>query len=159
MAEIQKYAGKLGQEIRDQVEKMESDDIKYVLNMVISAVDLDKLDLEDLEEIGKKFEREDEEGNMGGDEDMPEEPEVPEETPEEAPEDDLEEIDDPMMKLEKFISNNSYEMSEEDDLAKYAISETEDMGEEADEVVEIDMEEIKLQIAKSVNETLGKYFK
>ena len=57
MAEVQKFAGKLGQELRDQQDKMESDDIKYVLNMIISAVDLDKLDDEDIEEIGKKFER------------------------------------------------------------------------------------------------------
>ena len=33
MAEVQKYAGKLGQELRDQGERLESDDIKYVLNM------------------------------------------------------------------------------------------------------------------------------
>jgi hypothetical protein len=60
MAEVQKFAGKLGQELRDQKDRMESDDIKYVLNMIISAVDLDKLEEEDIEEIGKKFEREEE---------------------------------------------------------------------------------------------------
>jgi hypothetical protein len=60
MAELQKFAGKLGQELRDQKERLESDDIKYVLNMVISAVDLNKLDDEDIEEIGDKFDREDE---------------------------------------------------------------------------------------------------
>ena len=58
MAEIQKFAGKLGQELRDQHEKLESDDIKYVLNMIISAVDLDKLSDDDLGDIAKKFERE-----------------------------------------------------------------------------------------------------
>jgi hypothetical protein len=159
MAEIQKYAGKLGQEIRDQVEKMESDDIKYVLNMVISAVDLDKLDLEDLEEIGKKFERDEDMDT----ENMPEEPEseeVPEpetaepeaETP--APESDLGEYEDPMMKLERFVDEDIYEY---EDFEKFAIQETEDV--EEDDVVELDMEEIKLQVAKSVNETLSKYFK
>jgi len=160
MAEIQKYAGKLGQEIRDQGEKMESDDIKYVLNMVISAVDLDKLDLEDLEEIGKKFERDEEDG-LGGDEEMPQEPEAEPEASEEAPEDDIDEITDPMEKLERFVKDNSYDMSEEfdDEIAKYAISETEDMDVQEDDVVELDMDEIKMQIAKSVNETLGKYFK
>jgi hypothetical protein len=159
MAEIQKYAGKLGQEIRDQVEKMESDDIKYVLNMVISAVDLDKLDLEDLEEIGKKFERDEDMDT----ENMPEEPEseeVPEpetaepeaETP--TPESDLGEYEDPMMKLERFVDEDIYEY---EDFEKFAIQETEDV--EEDDVVELDMEEIKLQVAKSVNETLSKYFK
>jgi hypothetical protein len=43
---------------------------------------------------------------------MPAEPEVPEEEPEE-PEEDLGEIDDPMMKLERFISDNSYDMNED----------------------------------------------
>ena len=79
MTEVQKYAGKLGQELRDQKEKMESDDIKYVLNMIISAVDLDKLDIEDLEEIGKKFERDEEE--MDTDEVPTEEPSSDEEIP------------------------------------------------------------------------------
>jgi hypothetical protein len=56
MAEIQKFSGKLGQELRDQHQKMESDDIKYVLNMIISAVDLDKLHDKDREKIAKEFE-------------------------------------------------------------------------------------------------------
>lgn len=56
MSEIQKFSGKLGQELRDQHQKMESDDIKYVLNMVISAVDLDKLHDKDREKIAKEFE-------------------------------------------------------------------------------------------------------
>ena len=63
MAEVQKFAGKLGQELRDQKEKMESDDIKYVLNMIISAVDLDKLEEEDIEDIAKKFERDEDFGD------------------------------------------------------------------------------------------------
>ena len=61
MAEAQKYAGKLGQELRDLHDRMESDDIKYILNMIISAVDLDKLSDEDIEDVAKKFEREEEE--------------------------------------------------------------------------------------------------
>ena len=43
MAEIQKFSGKLGQELRDQHDRLESDDIKYVLNMILSAINLDKL--------------------------------------------------------------------------------------------------------------------
>lgn len=103
MAEIQKFSGKLGQELRDQQPKMESDDIKYVLNMIISAVDLDKLDIDDLEEIGKKFERDEEE--MGS-ENMPapddEGPEVEPESDDVAPEDDLAER---MSKLEELINS------------------------------------------------------
>ena len=97
MAEVQKFAGKLGQELRDQQEKMESDDIKYVLNMIISAVDLEKLDLEDLEEIGKKFERDEEEGSeelpdeTSSEEPSPEEEPIPAEEP--APDSELGEVD------------------------------------------------------------------
>jgi hypothetical protein len=45
---------------------MSSEDIKYVINMVLSSVDLDTLSFEDKDEILGKFES-DEEGDMGGD--------------------------------------------------------------------------------------------
>jgi len=149
MAEVQKFAGKLGQELRDQKEKMESDDIKYVLNMIISAVDLEKLDLEDLEEIGKKFERDEEE--MGGEEmptdEIPSDEEVPAEEP--SAEEEVSE-DDAMSALESFI-NTPIEAGEEIDLSKYA-----DLGE--DDTKEIDLDEIKNSINQAVGETLSKYF-
>jgi hypothetical protein len=162
MAEVQKFAGKLGQELRDQKAKMESDDIKYVLNMIISAVDLDKLEEEDIEEISKKFERDED----FGDEEVPaEEPEMgDEEVPAEEPEMDDEEIeeelsmaaltgeDSSMDALESFI--NTPIEAEEIDLSKYA-----DIDEESDDIQEIDMDEIKNEINKSVGETLSKYFK
>ena len=116
MTEIQKYAGKLGQQLRDEHERMESDDIKYVLNMIISAVDLDKLDDEDIEEIGKKFEREDEEGG----EEVPAEAPADggEEVPAEAPADS--ELGENMDKLEEFINSNTPSEQDEIDLSKYA---------------------------------------
>jgi hypothetical protein len=143
MAEIQKYAGKIGQELRDQQEKMQSDDIKYVLNMIISAVDLDKLDLEDLEDIGKKFDRDEEDVN-----DLSSDEEIPAEEP--SGEEEMSE-DDAMSALESFI-NTPIETGEEIDLSKYA-----DLGE--DDTTEIDLEEIKHNISKAVGETLSKYFK
>ena len=73
MAEIQKFSGKLGQELRDQHQKLESDDIKYVLNMIISAVDLDKLDEKDREKIAKEFEPEEDDERMN-DTTTPDEP-------------------------------------------------------------------------------------
>jgi hypothetical protein len=150
MAEIQKFAGKLGQELRDQKEKMESDDIKYVLNMVISAVNLDKLEDEDIEEIAKKFERDEDE--MGGEEIPSEEPEVPAEEPETGDE-ELGEMS-MMDKLESFVNMPAVQ-DEEIDLSKYA-----DLGSmQEDEVKEVDLEEIKKEINKSIEETLGKYFK
>jgi len=54
---VQKLTGKLGQKLRDLPEvEMDADLIKYVLNSVISAVDLEKLSPDDVEEITEKFE-------------------------------------------------------------------------------------------------------
>jgi len=113
MAEVQKYAGKLGQELRDQHQKMESDDIKYVLNMVISACDLDKLEDDDIEDIGKKFDRDEEEG--GSEEEVPDE--EPTAEPESEPSSD-EELGETMNKLNDFI--NTPMDTSETNLADYA---------------------------------------
>lgn len=167
MAEVQKFAGKLGQELRDQKERMEGDDIKYVLNMIISAVDLDKLDLEDLEEIGDKFKR-DEDEDLG--DDLPE-PDF-EETP--PSEEDINEMGG-IENLESFInqpiSANEIDLSDYADLGEGGttydfdddlIDEGDDMydfdDESMDEEKEIDLDEIKSAINKSVSETLSKYF-
>ena len=53
---IQKLTGKLGQKLRDLKDEMEGDDIKYVINSIISAVDLEKLSEDDVEDILSKFE-------------------------------------------------------------------------------------------------------
>ena len=55
---IQKLTGKLGQKLRDLKDEMEGDDIKYVINSIISAVNLEKLSEEDVEDILGKFEDE-----------------------------------------------------------------------------------------------------
>jgi hypothetical protein len=156
MAEVQKYAGKLGQELRDQQDRMESDDIKYVLNMIISAVDLDKLDLEDLEEIGEKFERDEENMDSMGEEPPMEDEPLPEPEGEEPPaEEDLSEIGG-MDALESFINSDAPMDADEIDLSKYAID-LDEMG-DIDEEKEIDLEEIKADINRSIGETLKKYF-
>jgi len=75
---IQKLTGKLGQKLRtlDSNEGLNSEDIKYVLNSVISAVNLENLSEEDKEDILSNFEEEidydDMEGDMdlGGEDDM-----------------------------------------------------------------------------------------
>jgi hypothetical protein len=153
MSEVQKYAGKLGQELRDQKEKMEGDDIKYVLNMIISAVDLDKLDLEDLEEIGKNFER-DEDEESGEESPESEEPSTePEPESSEVPapvaETDLNE-EDPMAALDEFI-NTKIETKE-----SVPLKDMSDLG-ETDDVVELDLDEIQSQINQSVSEILRKH--
>jgi hypothetical protein len=147
MAEAQKYAGKLGQELRDLHDRMESDDIKYILNMIISAVDLDKLSDEDIEDIAKKFEREEEEGGVGMEEPTGEEP-AP--SPEEAPS-DMNEYDS-MAALDEFV--NTPMDTDEVNLSKYSIKEEGEMGEE-DEIQELDLDEIKA----AIGDTLSKYFK
>ena len=64
---IQKLTGKLTQKIRtlDGQEPMTSEDIKYVINMVLSSVDLKSLTEEDREDILSKFD--DELEDLGGD--------------------------------------------------------------------------------------------
>lgn len=55
---IQKLTGKLTQKMRalEDQEGMTSENIKYVINMVLSALDLTKLEPEDMEDIMSKFE-------------------------------------------------------------------------------------------------------
>lgn len=55
---IQKLTGKLGQKMREYEDDMDSDMIKYVLNSVIAAVDLDELDDEDRDDIVSRLEPE-----------------------------------------------------------------------------------------------------
>jgi hypothetical protein len=64
---IQKLTGKLTQKIRtlDNEEGMTSEDIKYVINMVISSLDLNSLSEEDREDIMDKLEGQEE--DLGGD--------------------------------------------------------------------------------------------
>jgi hypothetical protein len=77
---IQKLTGKLTQKIRtlESQEGMTSEDIKYVINMVLSSFDLNSLSEEDTEDILSKFEEDSE--DLGGDdmdgEDMTDDSEV-----------------------------------------------------------------------------------
>jgi hypothetical protein len=77
---IQKLTGKLTQKIRtlESQEGMTSEDIKYVINMVLSSFDLNSLSEEDREDILDKFEEDTE--DLGGDdmdgEDMTDDTEV-----------------------------------------------------------------------------------
>lgn len=64
---IQKLTGKLSQRLRmfDKDKGMDSQDIKYVLNSIISAINLQKLDDDDREDIVDKLEGFDEYGKEG----------------------------------------------------------------------------------------------
>jgi hypothetical protein len=76
---IQKLTGRLSQKIRsfDKDKGLDSQDIKYVLNSIISAIDVAKLDEDDKEDILDKFDQMDEYGaeeggemDLSGEEDM-----------------------------------------------------------------------------------------
>jgi hypothetical protein len=96
---IQKLTGKLGQKLRtlnaDEENKMTSDDVKYVINSVLSALDLNTLQPEDKEEIMSKFEGGEDMGMEPdmGDEEMGMGPEGEEEEMPVAPEGEMAEGD------------------------------------------------------------------
>ena len=101
---IQKLTGKLGQKIRMMNDSvgMTSEDVKYVINSLLSALDLSKLDEEDQEDIMAKFE-EDEESSYDSDMDMGS-----------MGDEDEEDVDmDVDMDIEEPVGS---EMSEEDDM-------------------------------------------
>jgi hypothetical protein len=153
MDEVQKFSGKLGQALRDVKERMKSDDIKYVINMILSAVDLDSLDDEDKEEIAKRFEPEEDDFVE------PSYDDVPAEEPESS-----EEIDEIMAKLESFVDTPVEEegpVEENIDLDQFNdLGIEEEISEESDdEDVVLDLEELKSEINKHVESTLSKYFK
>jgi len=74
---IQKITGKLSQKLRsfDKNQGLDSQDIKYVLNSIISAIDLDNLDEDDKEDILDKLDSFDEDSYDMGDEDLDVDPE------------------------------------------------------------------------------------
>jgi hypothetical protein len=65
LKQVQKLTGKLGQKLRAYAseQEMTSEDVKYVLNSILSAVDLNLLDDTDKEDILSRFE-----GDEGGEE-------------------------------------------------------------------------------------------
>jgi cell division protein ZapA (FtsZ GTPase activity inhibitor) len=118
---IQKLTGKLGQKIRMMNDSvgMTSEDVKYVINSLLSALDLSKLDEEDQEDIMSKFEEDQESdydsdmdmGSMGDDEDMDVDMDVDMDM-EEPIEGEMEEGD--VIGVYSNINKQRDEMSEED---------------------------------------------
>lgn len=62
--DIQKLTGKLSQKIREieDEQPLTGKDVKYVINSILSALNLDELSTDDKDEIVSRFEEEDEEG-------------------------------------------------------------------------------------------------
>jgi len=172
MDEVQKFSGKLGQALRDVKERMESDDIKYVINMVLSAINLDALDEDDREDIAEKFEvKEDEFGSESGEESDNEDEFGSEEDfdDEGNPINVDSELDEIMAKLESFVDTDAIGVGEKDEIeieetADVDITQFNDLGmaetvSDVDEEVELDLDELKNTINRQVGETLSKYFK
>lgn len=102
---IQKITGKLGQKLRtyDKNQGLSSEDIKYVLNSIISAVELERLSEEDKEDILANFEEEETDYDMEGEVDI-----------------DVESGDDELdldMDLDSDESIEDEELSEEDGMS------------------------------------------
>ena len=116
---IQKLTGKLGQKIRMMNDSvgMTSEDVKYVINSLLSALDLSKLDEEDQEDIMAKFEEDQESGydsdmdmgSMGDDDELDMDMEMDVEEPMDG---EMEEGD--VIGVYSNIDKQRNEMSEED---------------------------------------------
>jgi len=85
---IQILVGKLSQKIRSYEEEKElsAQNVKYIINSILSAIDVDVLDEDDIEEIISKLEGGDEDEDTGNVEDMEIEDEEEVVEPEVAPE-------------------------------------------------------------------------
>jgi len=107
---IQKLTGKLGQKLRtfESSQGLSSENIKYVLNSVLSALDLSKLTEEDYDDIMAKFEEDEDEIDYGVDDEA-----------------DIDvDADDDMMDLDMDIEEPVEEMVEGDDMGardRYAL--------------------------------------
>ena len=98
---IQKMTGKIGQMLRD-MDEVDTDLEKYVINSVISALHLDQFSDEDIEDVISKLEGEDEEDDMAAD-DMAADDMGDEEIPMEDPMGDEEiPMEDPVVAEESF---------------------------------------------------------
>ena len=163
---IQKLTGKLGQKLRtlnaDEENKMSSKDVKYVINSILSALDLNSLEDEDREEIMTKFEGEDMGGeDMGepemempdmedmGDEEMPDAEMTPE-PPQPPAEEEVAEYD-------SIDEDEDFEFGLEDDFEKNYKPSFRGMGRDESDKMESMIEGIFSE--SKVDKVLRNYFK
>jgi hypothetical protein len=103
---IQKLTGKLGQKMREYEDEMDSDMIKYVLNSIISAVDLELLDEDDRDDIIGRLEPEEDE--YGIEDDFEVDADVDMDDDMDDVYDDMgmgDDLEDPTMGLEESLKN------------------------------------------------------
>jgi hypothetical protein len=167
MTEIQKFSGKLGQELRDQKDKLQSDDIKYVINMIFSAIDMDTLSDDDKDDIIGRIKNEEDEYEESPIEDEGGDDEYNYESGDESgDESDVEtndsDLGESMDTLERLI-NTPLDLDEisvddyTDNNSENTIQDEHDLFEddEEDEIVELNLDEIN----DAIKNTLKKYFK
>jgi len=82
---VQKLTGKLTQKMRDGAQELESKDYKYVVNSILSAIDMTKVSEEDMADMLSKLQNKDSEDTTNAET-------APEETPvDTAPEEPIQE--------------------------------------------------------------------
>jgi hypothetical protein len=140
---IQKLTGKLGQKIRtlDGQQGMSSEDIKYVLNSILSALDLSKLTEEDYDDVMSKFEDAEDNIDYGVDDETELNVDLG---------DDLDLTAD----LETEPEATEGEMTEDSD---FDLATMPSMDFEMDQV-EISPEDIKSELHSTIDQVLSKYF-
>jgi len=163
---IQKLTGKLGQKLRtlnsDEENKMSSKDVKYVINSILSALDINSLDDNDKEEIISKFDE-------VGDEDMGDEDMDGEDMPEPPPSDDdmgqEEDMDGEMKEEDNLWSDFAKTglVNTMSDMAVNTMSDHAKMGEFGEEYGDDDNSHIhrianELFVENKVENILSKYF-
>ena len=145
---IQKLTGKLTQKIRtlDNEDGMTSEDVKYVINMILSALDLTTLSEEDKEDIMSKFE-EDETEEFGQEDDMDGEDFT-----------DDTEVED--IQSDMDVPVEGYEMGEEEDYGNGAIFDSIFGESKVDKVIskyfEVSKSEIREQKERQVQKQVQK---
>lgn len=155
---VQKYTGKLTQKLMSSKDEIQSDDIKYVINMVLSSVDLTKLDDADMEDIIDRLENPEESTNDDGMDD-----EIGGEMGDEDNISQLEElINTPIDDVDDEPTGLTDRTLPKKDNGSVDFNQEMETNEEVDpelETKEIDMDELTDMINNSVKQSLSKYFK
>lgn len=93
---VQKLTGKLTQKMRDGENELESKDYKYVVNSILSAIDMTKITEEDMADMLNKLQNKDSEDTTEAEPAAAEEP-APEEPMQEQPNEYLKRIQKSVM--------------------------------------------------------------
>jgi len=159
--DIQKLTGKLSQKIRDIEEEqpLNSKDVKYVINSILSALNLDELSSDDKEEIMSRFEEEDEDETPSDYEEETDFSSEEEEMPEEEPTPEMEESSPAhTSSIASHNVSDSFEMNEsrvDNILKKYFVIEENEKKQNKDkysQIFEMSVTKSQANVAKNLME-------